>query len=151
MRCKLKYFQKPDLSLWAFEDDGSQDYLITPDMTPVAPPLPPDPPTQAEIALAQIRELERQHADNQARMTRVSLLALAIDKARSIATVQMTALANAEADTLQLDANARAALIAQYLAQLTDAYLHVQLMALNSGYKVMFELEQQIEVLRDLL
>lgn len=37
----MKHYQKPDLSLWAFELDGSQDYLITEDMTPCEAPVPP--------------------------------------------------------------------------------------------------------------
>ncbi len=28
----MKHFQKPDATVWAFELDGSQDHLITPDM-----------------------------------------------------------------------------------------------------------------------
>lgn len=28
----MKYYTKPDKSVWAFEPDGSQDDLITPDM-----------------------------------------------------------------------------------------------------------------------
>lgn len=31
----MKHFKKPDLSIWAFESDGSQDSFITPDMTPL--------------------------------------------------------------------------------------------------------------------
>lgn len=29
----MKTYKKPDSSLWQFEDDGSQDFLITDDMT----------------------------------------------------------------------------------------------------------------------
>lgn len=31
----MKHFKKPDLSVWAFELDGSQDHLITEDMMPI--------------------------------------------------------------------------------------------------------------------
>jgi len=31
----MKHYKKPDLSLWAFELDGSQDHLITEDMIPI--------------------------------------------------------------------------------------------------------------------
>lgn len=31
----MKHFVKPDGSIWGFEADGSQDHLITPDMTPI--------------------------------------------------------------------------------------------------------------------
>ena len=36
----MKHYKKPDGSIWAFEDDGSQDALIAPDMVPVAAPVP---------------------------------------------------------------------------------------------------------------
>lgn len=32
----MKTFIKPDNSLWAFEEDGSQDDFITPDMLPIS-------------------------------------------------------------------------------------------------------------------
>lgn len=32
----MKNYQKPDGSIWAFEPDGSQDELITDDMTPIS-------------------------------------------------------------------------------------------------------------------
>ena len=32
----MRHFTKPDGSVWAFELDGSQDHLITPDMTPIS-------------------------------------------------------------------------------------------------------------------
>jgi hypothetical protein len=32
----MKHFTKPDGSIWAFESDGSQDRLITRDMTPIS-------------------------------------------------------------------------------------------------------------------
>lgn len=31
----MKHYVKPNNSVWAFESDGSQDHLITPDMTPI--------------------------------------------------------------------------------------------------------------------
>lgn len=52
----MKHFQKPDLSVWAFELDGSQDHLITPDMVPRDAPVPPapSPPTFAELRAVEI-------------------------------------------------------------------------------------------------
>lgn len=35
----MKTFKKPDGSIWAFEEDGSQDHLIANDMTQYAPPV----------------------------------------------------------------------------------------------------------------
>jgi len=32
----MKHYKKPDGSIWAFEPDGSQDDLITADMTPIS-------------------------------------------------------------------------------------------------------------------
>ena len=32
----MKHYTKPDKSVWAFEPDGSQDDLITPDMAPMS-------------------------------------------------------------------------------------------------------------------
>lgn len=32
----MKHYKKPNNSIWAFESDGSQDHLITPDMTPIS-------------------------------------------------------------------------------------------------------------------
>lgn len=32
----MKHYKKPDNSIWAFESDGSQDQLITDDMTPIS-------------------------------------------------------------------------------------------------------------------
>jgi hypothetical protein len=31
----MKHYTKPDGSVWAFEADGSQDHLVTPDLTPI--------------------------------------------------------------------------------------------------------------------
>lgn len=32
----MKHYKKPNNSIWAFESDGSQDQLITDDMTPIS-------------------------------------------------------------------------------------------------------------------
>lgn len=32
----MKHYKKQDNTIWAFEEDGSQDHLITADMTPLA-------------------------------------------------------------------------------------------------------------------
>lgn len=46
----MKNYQKPDGSIWAFEPDGSQDDLITSEMTPISDAalalLRAPPPTQ---------------------------------------------------------------------------------------------------------
>jgi hypothetical protein len=63
----MKTYQKTDGALWAFEDDGSQDYLITADMSaiteaeadairlakrPLPPPVTIVTPLQARRALS---------------------------------------------------------------------------------------------------
>ncbi len=133
----MKHYQKPDGNgaVWAFEPDGSQDHLITEDMTPCDPPAPPPPPSQAELALAQIRALEAAHADNQARMTRVALLDLTLREARSIL------IAQAQEQGASPEA----------IAAITPEAVHAQLMLLPKGYAEMFQLEQQIAALRDQL
>jgi hypothetical protein len=55
----MKHFLKPDQSIWAFEADGSQDHLITEDMTPIGDAelealRAPKPPTPLE----QLAELD---------------------------------------------------------------------------------------------
>lgn len=32
----MKHYKKPDNSIWAFSEDGSQDHLITTDMVPIS-------------------------------------------------------------------------------------------------------------------
>lgn len=81
-----------------------------------APTLVPIPPTPAE----QIRALEAQYADAQAKLTRQSLLALALDKAC--------------ADPL-----------AENLAR---EDVHAFLLAGDNGYAALWNLEQQVEALR---
>ena len=49
----MKHYQNPDLSIHAFELDGSQDFLITPDMQPISDAellilRTPPPPTPAQ-------------------------------------------------------------------------------------------------------
>jgi hypothetical protein len=120
----VKYFKKPDGSLWAFAQDGSQDQFITEDMTAataeevalltsIAPPPP----------LTQIRALEAQYADAQARVTRQSLLSLALERA-----------------------------MADPLAEgLTSEQVHATLAAADNGYAALFALEQQVAALRALI
>jgi len=50
----MRHYQKPDGSLWAFADDGSQDGLITEDMVQISPEQlaalrQPAPPTPQEV------------------------------------------------------------------------------------------------------
>ena len=77
-------------------------------------PLPPTP-------LEQIRALEQQYADAQAKLTRQSLLVIALDKAC--------------ADPL--------------VEGLTRDQVHMELMTRDNGYAALFNLEQQIAALRD--
>ncbi|MEY2688891.1 MAG: hypothetical protein RL375_3089 [Pseudomonadota bacterium] len=58
----MKYYQTPDGAIWAFEDDGSQDHLVRPNMVArtaeqVAAAHDAQRDAKAE-ALAQIRGLE---------------------------------------------------------------------------------------------
>jgi hypothetical protein len=76
----------------------------------------PTPPTPLE----QIRALEQQYADAQAKLTRQSLLALALDKAMT-------------------DPAA---------AGLERAQVHAFLLAGDNGYAALWNLEQQVEALR---
>ena len=65
----MKHFKKPDNTIWAFEEDGSQDHLITADMISISkddvavvlaaaqslvPPPPPAPPP-TEVSMKQAR------------------------------------------------------------------------------------------------
>ena len=51
----MKHYQKTDGSIWAFEDDGSQDALITPDMLPVAAPTQQPNPIPQTVTRFQAR------------------------------------------------------------------------------------------------
>lgn len=87
-------------------------------LTPCAV-IPPEPPQQPS-PLEQIRALEAQYADAQAKLTRQSLLALALDKA-----------------------------CADPLAEnLTREQVHAFLLAGDNGYAALWNLEQQVEALR---
>jgi len=79
----------------------------------------PAPPTPLE----QIRALEMQYADAQAKLTRQSLLAIALERAC--------------ADPLAVG--------------LTRDEVHEALMAGDNGYAALFNLEQQVEALRVLV
>lgn len=84
-------------------------------------PEPADP-ILAATALEQIRALEAQHADAQARMTRQSLLAIALDKACADPAAQ----------------------------SLTRDQVHTLLMSGDNGYAALWNLEQQVAALRAL-
>lgn len=62
----MKHYKKQDNTVWAFEEDGSQDYLITADMVPIskeevasvlaaAQSLIPPPPPPTEVSMKQAR------------------------------------------------------------------------------------------------
>ncbi|MDO8385098.1 MAG: hypothetical protein Q7T13_01695 [Polaromonas sp.] len=53
----MKHYKKPDGSVWAFEEDGSQDHLITVDMEPYALP-DPSPPTAYELKSALVNAVQ---------------------------------------------------------------------------------------------
>lgn len=83
----MKYYKKPDSSVWAFESDGSQDEFITPDMVAL---------TQAEIdahinpppdyaALIQLKEAQLRAA-REVILNRLSGIALAAQLASDTAT-----------------------------------------------------------------
>lgn len=79
----MKHYQTPDGTIWAFDDDGSQDHLVRPNMVALtadqvaaAHELQRD--AKAE-ALAQIRALEV--TEQAPRFVREALLDLARDRA----------------------------------------------------------------------
>lgn len=78
------------------------------------------PAIEPPSVLDQIRTLEAEHADAQAKLTRQSLLTLALDKACTLPEA----------------------------AGLTRAQVHVLLMAKDNGYAGLFNLEQQVAALR---
>jgi len=78
------------------------------------------PPTEPPSILEQIRALERQYADDQAKLTRQSLLVLALDKACAL----------------------------PQAAGMTRDQVHAYLMSQDKGYKALFNLEAQVALLR---
>lgn len=94
---------------------SERDY--TPEEVAAREAMPqPEPPTPIE----QIRALERQYADAQAKLTRQSLLTLALDKAMT----------DPLADGM------------------TREQVHTALLASSNGYAALWALEQQVEALR---
>lgn len=84
-------------------------------------PEPADQPAVvAPTPLEQIRALEQQYADTQAKVTRQALLALALDKAMTYP----------EAEGL------------------TREQVHAFLMTQDNGYRALYELEQKVDALR---
>ena len=100
-------------------DAWSVKTIPVPEQKATSEPLVPSPPTPLE----QIRALEAQYADAQAKLTRQSLLVLALDKAC--------------ADPL---ANG-----------MTREQVHAALLATSNGYAALWSLEQQVEALRSQL
>jgi len=95
----------------AAERDYTQAELDVIANTPA--PIPPSP-------IDQIRELEAEYADAQAKVTRQALLSLALEKAMALPEA----------------------------AGLSQAQVHAYLMSMDNGYKALFTLEQQVEALR---
>ena len=121
----MKYYIDPVANkVYAYELDGSQDELIAEGMVAMTPDQvaahinPPKDPKQ--VALLQIRALEAQYADAQARVTRQSLLALALERATQ-------------------DPAA---------AGLSSEQVHSFLVTQDNGYAALYTLEQQVEALR---
>lgn len=116
-------YKAPDNSLHFIEPEYA--HLLPAGAVPIteqeAEALKPVPPPPSP--LEQIRALEAQYADAQAKLTRQSLLALALDKAC--------------ADPL---ANG-----------LTRDQVHTLLLAGDNGYSALWNLEQQVEALRALV
>jgi hypothetical protein len=96
-------------------EETTRDYTQE-ELDAIASAPAPTPPTPLE----QIRALESQHADAQAKLTRQSLLSLALDKAC--------------ADPLA--------------AGMTRDEVHALLLAGGTGYAALWALELQIEALR---
>lgn len=66
----MKYFFDPSVGVRAFESDGSQDFLITPEMHPLtAEELDShlNPPPTTEQVFAQMQGLVQGHMDSEAR------------------------------------------------------------------------------------
>lgn len=117
-------YKAPDNSLH-FLDDGRFAHLLPAGSLPITPgeaealtPVSP-PPTPLE----QIRALEAQYADAQARVTRQSLLELALERAAADPAAQ----------------------------GLTKEQVHAFLMTRDNGYSALFNLEQQVAALRALV
>ena len=115
------FYKAADNSVHFLDDDSFAHLLpagsvqITAEEAEALRPVPPPP-----SALEQIRALEQQYADAQAKMTRQALLAIALDKAC--------------ADPLAVG--------------LTREEVHALLMSGDNGYKALYLLEQQVEALR---
>jgi hypothetical protein len=120
----MKYFKKSEGSIWVFEDEG-QDELITDDMLlidkaeaealmAVAAAAPPPP------VILQIRALEQQYTDDQARLMRQVC----------IETTLVQACTRPEANGL------------------TRAQVHNTLMSQGKGYAQLVNLEAQVALLR---
>lgn len=75
----MKHFKKPDDTIYAYELDGSQDHLITPDMVPCDAPVPP--PLPEPTLLEQIRAVEDDPAvkDAATRAARLVAMGYALD------------------------------------------------------------------------
>lgn len=94
----MKTYKKPDGSLWAFEEDGSQDHLITDDMTllsadELAELMAPQAPTKEE----RIEALQVTYENDRAKLNQAWLSAMIADgidegTRKSLIVDQMTAL-----------------------------------------------------------
>ena len=115
------HYKAPDNSLH-FLDDEAFVHLLPDGSVPItdeeADSLRPKPVAPSPID--QIRTLEQQYADAQAKMTRQALLVIALDKACADPTA----------------------------AGLTRDEVHTVLMSGDNGYRALYLLEQQVSALR---
>lgn len=117
------YYQLPDNTL-RFIDPSAVDFLPEGSIALTDEEALALQPIYQPTPLDQIRELEAPYADAQAKMTRQAVLAVALDRACA----------------------------APEAANLTREQVHAFLMSQNeSGYAVMYTLEQQVAELRKLL
>ena len=115
-----KYTSPENRVVFVIDDDGMCRSSCMASVLPVDAVVDPADVPPPPSPLEQIRALEAQYADAQAKLTRQSLLALALDKAC--------------ADPLA--------------ASMDRADVHAFLLAGDNGYAALWNLEQQVDALR---
>ena len=121
----MKHYLQSDGVIRAFEADGSQDHLITPDMVPCDAPVPPPPPEPTP--LEQIRAIENtpEVSDAMQRAARLVALSYALD--------DLIRIAASKGQTV------------------TRTQAHDWSMVNDSNYKTLYDAEQAIKPLRALV